>query len=146
MIKGNRSRPETEQQAPISKLSDAEFEKYLRAFLQRIMLYSHLFEIDLKELEKMRKQQLAFSWLHEMSMKLNDYVNAIKKLKKTIKTEPNKMYSLLDFYDLPRPPVLYVESDLQQQFYRLVEKVKSSKYYTEGVGRDLGIERLGAPV
>lgn len=141
--KKSKTRDQADDSEAIYRLSDQELERHLRVFMNRITVYSALFPIDSNILENMRKQQAALSWMQEISGKLEKYTADIRELKKNARgmSQPSVL-NMLSFLDLPRPPVFYFEGDIAKKFSRIVTFVKSSGNYTEGIGRDLGIEHF----
>lgn len=132
-----------EKNTAVAKLSDTELEKHLRVFLKNIITHHHLFPLDMAILEQMRKQQLVLAWLLEVNTKLQKYMSDIKALRgKAVSIGDENSIDLLYFMDLPRPPVFYFEGNILNRFTDMVRIIKSSPFYTEGIGRDLGIDQL----
>lgn len=127
----------------VAALSDTVLLQHVREFSRGILDYQDIFRISTPDLEYLRKQLVAFSWIVDVAAKLEKYSEEVGVLRDKIKmSHIDRKLGLLGFFDLPRPPVFYFEGDIISRFSKLVSKVRNSPQYNTEIGRDLGIDQL----
>lgn len=120
-------------------LKDDEIADLLRVLSKNIHIYSTLLGLKWEDVEFVQRQYAAYSWVMVMKEKLQEYSKQISKLKSSLRKEEGEN-SVLSFFDLPRPPVLYPNGNINHGLETIITKIKKSPHYSSDIGRDLGLE------
>lgn len=143
-MKSNKiNRGETAIHKYISRLTEQELEPLLKKLAAHINLYAELLHIADEDVEYLKKQQAAFSWMVSTSGMLKQYASDIRFLTMLMRNNGNNaVRPSCMFLDLPRPPVLYPDMDLNRRLGALILKIKASTHYREDIGIHLGIHDI----
>lgn len=126
----------------VNSLSDSELERHLSTFSKKLPIYADRFQISYAELEILHRHTVAFSWAVKMDIKLKTYSKETREIIKGMRLRSTRPLSVVNFIDLPRPPIFYVGSDLDNNFALLLKKIVEASGYTDEIGKELGIDVL----
>ena len=122
----------------ITKWDKVTINAHLQALTNGIVHYPIFLELFSVEFEHLRRQQKAYSWLITVEEKIATYH---QNLENTIKAINNAdtifKVDLLEFLDIPRPPVFYLNLDMLVDFVQLAVKILNSIHFNDSVAETL---------